>query len=674
MAKNRDLLQQLCDLQIPDTIRISPDSQRLIYSTRLSWGHYKGKLPVSTLWIANSGQAKSAKALTRGQFNDSSPAWHPDGTSIAFISDRGGPGESQAIHGMSLNTWNSEAEPSSYPITDVGNKQRITAFQFSPDGSEIAYISADEKTKERKVREKEGRDQKVWGEDWEYARLRVVNIQTKQVRSLSLERHVFEICWSWDGQQIALLSSRSPDMEEQLLYGSWISTVDRDLNFKGDICHVPKYIHDLAWDRERKLYFIAGLPLDQIFGGQAVYVISPHQSQQYSKLAFGSEDGTVGLNRNSSGAVYAKVEHGFESRICEASGKVVYAIEQEIEAFDVAYKADGKALVAFATSDTDNPVEVFTSTDSVSVKTQISDHGHPIQGQHFGTRTFFSCQSVDDETDVTAIYIKPKTASGTPGAPLPTVVLIHGGPNTRLTDAFNTYYFMWSPYLLSLGYGILIPNYRGGSGRGEKFSSYCINGTGKHDYSDIITITQCAIDRGFADKERLVVGGWSHGGFLAGLCSVRNGTHGHGWRFKAAVAGAGIYDSDAMALTSDLGCTFQPELHAGRVAWTMDQDDSRNRMASPLWQFKNAVQSGVDFPPMLILHGEEDARCPVSQARGLRRALRHYSLPFELVLYPRQGHIFSEQNFWIDIAIRVGEWCDKYIGEGLASEGASIGA
>lgn len=67
-------------------------------------------------------------------------------------------------------------------------------------------------------------------------------------------------------------------------------------------------------------------------------------------------------------------------------------------------------------------------------------------------------------------------------------------------------------------------------------------------------------------------------------------------------------------------------------------------------------------PPMLILHGEEDVRVPVSQAWGVRRALQSEGLSFELVTYPRQGHFFAEQKFWIDMAMRIGRWCDKYIG------------
>jgi dipeptidyl aminopeptidase/acylaminoacyl peptidase len=80
---------------------------------------------------------------------------------------------------------------------------------------------------------------------------------------------------------------------------------------------------------------------------------------------------------------------------------------------------------------------------------------------------------------------------------------------------------------------------------------------------------------------------------------------------------------------------------------------------------KRSKETGIMVvSPMLILHDEEDVRVPVSQAWGMRRALQSEELPFELVTYPRQGHVFAEQKFWIDMAMRIMRWFDKYIGPG----------
>ena len=99
----------------------------------------------------------------------------------------------------------------------------------------------------------------------------------------------------------------------------------------------------------------------------------------------------------------------------------------------------------------------------------------------------------------------------------------------------------------------MIPDYRGSSGHDERFASYARGCTGTYDEPDIVAMTQQAIEYGFADKTRLVSGGWPQGGCLSYLSAVRNGTHEFGWRFKGVIAGVGITVWDNMALMSDVG-------------------------------------------------------------------------------------------------------------------------
>lgn len=565
------------------------------------------------------------------------------------------------------------------PVTDIHNEQSINQMQFSPDGKSIAFISADEKTPQRKRLEENGEDVQVWGKEWPYARLRVLDLGTMIVRSLALDRHVLGFTWSPNGERIGFAHCTAPDLEEEIMHGTTVSTVDLNLNTVRDICKLPRMVRDLYWAGDGNLYFCTGFPAENTLCGHAVYAADPElPSTSYKKVAFGIDEDAVGLI-NTGGEILCKVESRLESWICRLNGEVLFCHQAKIEASDVFIPpdpSDNGLCVAVATSDVNRPVEVFSKATSDDSLVPLSNHGERFTSRQFGSCNFLSCPSEDQKVELDALYLAPRTVGTTLRTAFPTVVLIHGGPNTRIVNAFNTYYLMWTPYLLSLGYGILLPNYRGSSGRGEQFASYSIDGTGIYDYSDIVTITQHAIEIGLADKERLVVGGWSQGGFLSFVCSVRNGMHNHGWKFNASIAGAGVCDSDAMALSSDLGSVFQPELNNGRVTWEMDINDTRNRRASPLWEFKKAIDHSkrtktMVIPPMLILHGEKDARCPLSQATGMRRALQSQDLPYEFVSYPRQGHMFAEQKFWIDLAIRVGEWCDRYIGAGMIKEQSS---
>ena len=113
------------------------------------------------------------------------------GKRIAFISDRAKQGEKWAIYIQDAEDG-TEAEA----ITPTDNQRAISKFSFSPDGQSIAFLSADEKTTEQKQQEQEDGDMQVWGQDWQYTRLRIVNMFTKQISSLNVDRNVTGICWS----------------------------------------------------------------------------------------------------------------------------------------------------------------------------------------------------------------------------------------------------------------------------------------------------------------------------------------------------------------------------------------------------------------------------------------------------------------------------------------------
>ena len=140
-----------------------------------------------------------------------------------------------------------------------------------------------------------------------------------------------------------------------------------------------------------------------------------------------------------------------------------------------------------------------------------------------------------------------------------------------------------------------------------------------------------------------------------------------GWRFNAAIAGVGVCEIEGLALTSDLGSTYERELGGGNSIWTLGRDDTRIRQGSVLWEVTGAVEESRRrgepvIPPVLILHGDRDERCPFSQADCCRRALRAHGLPCEFVAYSGEAHGIEPQRFWLDMLERVERWCGKYIG------------
>jgi Tol biopolymer transport system component len=170
---------ELFELQVPRTIRISPDNQQVLYSTTTPTGNRTSEHELSTLWLAKTGHPNSARQVTSGDFNDHHPRWSLDGQRVAFISDRAKRGEQWAIYSVPTDT---EEEPAA--LTPVENEQKIGRFAFSPDRKNIAYLSADEKSEEQRRKEKEKDDAKVYGKDSPFHRLRLVEIATRKVTTL----------------------------------------------------------------------------------------------------------------------------------------------------------------------------------------------------------------------------------------------------------------------------------------------------------------------------------------------------------------------------------------------------------------------------------------------------------------------------------------------------------
>lgn len=171
---------------------------------------------------------------------------------------------------------------------------------------------------------------------------------------------------------------------------------------------------------------------------------------------------------------------------------------------------------------------------------------------------------------------------------------------------------------------------------------------GTTDYEDVITLVKAGISRGLIDKDRVVIGGWSQGGFLSYLSVTRPD-----FQFKGAICGAGVTDWDLMSMTSDLP-SFESQL-AGKAPWEDGSRKTQNRQGSAIWHMDNINT------PILILHGEKDVRVPTSQAIAFHRGCLHRKIPCEMVIYPREGHKIRERLHILDMLKRVRRFVDLHL-------------
>ncbi|TPX08572.1 uncharacterized protein E0L32_009911 [Thyridium curvatum] len=681
------LLEKVLDLQIPRDIRISPDATRVVYTTSLKQYHRVGDNLPSTLWIAQLDTAKSARALTDGTRNDRMPRWSPDGKHLACLSDRAGdPGKTTAIYLQEISGVDKVGEPRA--LTPDTNEQRISNFEFSPDGKFIAYVKTPERSPEDKAKKKAKDDAVIWGEDWQYARLYLLDVVTGEIDTIfEHEASVGDFSWSDDGSEIAFTTTRTPHAESGWLHGVTISVVSVATRQAREICCVPRAAWSLTWSGS-KAYFLGFNDPQCSLTGLAVYAADlagrdrHAAAAAFERVAHGDTDCAQGLARACGGELLVRVERGLEDHFRFLSGRLVLGTNRVTSKFDVARGGGGEDVLVGSQGDFNAPMEVFAITAS-GARTQLSDHGGELRAAYgdFCTWTHLQCSTLDGKEVLDNIFLTPTARHrhrSKEGAPLPTMVLVHGGPYARVAPAFDVLDTSFSavPLLLAEGFGVLLPNYRGGSGRGRRFASYSYGGAGLYDEPDVVAATQDAVRRGLADPRRLVAMGWSQGGYVSYLAAVRNGRHGLGWRFRGVIPGAGITDLDAMVLTSDIG--YEQAEFIRRAAWRGDglpqdgdgeeeclrralEEERRVRRASPLWGFKRAAEEGR-IPAVLMLHGGADTRVPVSQAWGFRRAMEEAGLPFEMVTYPREDHWFKERKHIEDMLTRVVGFVKKDIG------------
>ncbi len=225
----------------------------------------------------------------------------------------------------------------------------------------------------------------------------------------------------------------------------------------------------------------------------------------------------------------------------------------------------------------------------------------------------------------------------------PLVLDIHGGPNGRFSDSYDVTHQV----LAGAGYIVLAVNPRGSSSYGPDFLKAVLGDWGGEDFLDLMAGVDLLCERPYVDADRLGVHGYSYGGFMSSWIV------GHDHRFKAAVIGAPCINLHSMYGTSDIGVSFGENQWRGSVLENVEALVER----SPL-TYASEVQT-----PVLLMHGEEDYRCPIEQAEQFFVALRRQGKTVEFVRFPKSSHGFRRSGhpaLHVEYLDRMLSWLGRY--------------
>ncbi|MDP9337375.1 MAG: S9 family peptidase [Acidobacteriota bacterium] len=602
-------------------LQLAPDGSRLAFVVSEA---PKGEKRVQHIWMYEK-QSNSARQFTYSAKSETSPRWSPDGKRLAFLSNRGG--DEQQIYVM--NSGEGEG------VARTKGKSDIKTFEWSKDGKYIAYIAPDAKNEEEQKKEKDKNDARVADKDEKHPRLWLMPADSGDSRAITpASWEIKELAWMPEGESVVVAGTDHPESDQN---------TDR-------IFSVP--IPDGAM---KPLVAPRG-PFGKITvspDGKAIGFIgsrgdgpSPHDLMLLPVRNPATRNLT-GLNLDrqifdykwlDDGGLVAITGDGFHTRLKKfgaagAMTDVDAAVSVNPSAFAVAH--DGK--IFFVSQTATQPQELFV-WDQNSIPRQVTRVNDAWKQYALVAPEYYKYKSFDG-LEIEAALLKPAALDGKSKVPL--IALIHGGPTGAWEDTVDP----WGQLLVARGYAVFYPNIRGSIGYGQKFIEMNRGDWGGGDFKDVMAGVDDLIARGIADPEKLGIGGWSYGGYMAEWAITQT------TRFKAAVSGAGLSNLISEYGTEEgpsydewfYGVPYEPEKVAGFLN------------SSPFVHLKNAKT------PTLILQGEADTVDPVGQSMELYRGLKRYGVETELVLYPREPHGFHEEKHLVDRLNRILAWYDKYL-------------
>ena len=630
--------------------RLSPDGGTVAYV--VWWVDREANDYRSAIWLAPADGSAPPRRFTSGRGRDSQPRWSPDARVLAFVGKRDG--RAAQLFVMPVDG----GEPT--PLTDL--KEDVTDVAWAPDGSRLAFASRvrdpayeEEDEKRRPPRRIRRLQYKLDNVGWTVDRpshLFVVPADgsgpPEPLTSGDFEDR--KPAWSPDGRRIAFVSARHPD---------WDLTPIRDL-----------YVVDAGGGEPERLTGMDGAcdwPSWSPDGSRIAFTFYPGVLDDPRHTRVAVLDPATGERRvltESLDRTCAPNYEGLREPIWVDPGTVLFCVEDAGNNHLYRVAADGSAGpepvltgdFQLAGYDAVGGRVVHAAHTPTSLSElyagdrRLTDVGRGFaEGRELVPPERFLAVSADG-SEVEAWVMRP--AGFDPGRKYPALLNIHGGPFTQYGNKFFDEFQVYA----GAGYAVVYSNPRGSSGYSEAWGRAIRGpgdagpGWGSVDYDDLMAVVDEAIKRfEFIDPDRLGVMGGSYGGFMASWIVS------HTDRFQAAVSERAVNQFVSQWGSSDFGWDLK-----GYIGSYLFEDfDAWVRM-SPATYARDITT------PLLILHSENDLRCPVEQAEQLFVTLRLLKREVELVRFPAESHELTRSGNPVHRVMRFQvllEWLNRHLKE-----------
>jgi dipeptidyl aminopeptidase/acylaminoacyl peptidase len=621
--------------------QLSPDGEWVAYTVTTT--SLEDERSETRIWMIPTSGGEAIPMTAKGS-SASRPRFSPDGRYLSFQAARNG-GKTQV---WTLNRLGGEARQ----LTDV--PQGVSSYEWSPGGTRLVLAIKDRKPGE----DDDDVEKSQTPEPWVIDRLQFKRDNVGYLDNLRTHLYVFDLAgknlvqitsgdhdcsqpvWSPDGKSVAFVSNRTDNPDGNDNSDIWIVAAD-NTDRGGTVLQLTTGAgadYAPAWspDGSRIAYVTVTQPEIIWYATNHLAVISSEGGTR--EVLTASLDRNVSSPRFSPDGrwIYFGLEDSAERHLAriEVSGnKLERPITGPREV--TAYTMNSQGTVVTLISEPHMPGEIFvwergdvrqlTSTnDSLMASLRLAE----VENVQFNSR---------DGTEIEGFIFLP------PGFDrrlrYPTLLRIHGGPVSQYDFGFSFEAQLFAAH----GYVVVLVNPRGSSGYGQEFSMGIYQDWGNKDFEDVMAGIDYAIEQGYADPDRLGVGGWSYGGILTNYVITKTD------RFKAAITGA----SEVLYIANYGHDHYQRqwEMELG-LPW--ENRDLWERI-SPFNYVENIVT------PTLIMGGEVDWNVPIQNSEQLYQALRRLGRTTQLVVYPGQHHGIRVPSYQKDRYERYLAWYDKYV-------------
>jgi len=652
-------VDDLLALKIVSDPQISPDGSLIAYTVQ---SNEDANTTSSAIWLIHNqdSKAQAPRQVTgtgKQKYHDFAPRWSPDGQLLAFLSDRNGTaqiyilplsgGEARIISNLNQDITEYSWRPDGLALLAHSAWKAIDDLN-QPDTSDtsIEYTRIDEQYDG--LGYKQGRHQQLW----------LISLDGKSTRLTSEPVDIIQSCWSPDGSEIAFCANRRPDPDLSVSMALWVLTTStgqmRRLSPEEGLALMPSWSPD----------------------GQTIafyYSKDQTESSNNSPWIVNAHDGSAPHPATSGAVNFNCLEFivdelhfsmmGHPSWFPDSKSLLVTVQERgqvhlyrlDIENDQAVNLTGGNGCYINANLSKDGQTismvraDWFTPGDIWRMDSS-GENRHKLTGVNdtfLRSRQLVRPKRINwqsfDGLDIDAWLYLPTLQ---PGVKAPLILEVHGGPSLAWGDSYVHEFQV----LAGMGYAVLAVNPRGSTGYGEDFCKHILNDWGGKDFRDLMSGIDHVIATEPVDGERLGIGGQSYGGYMTNWAITQTN------RFKAAVSRNGISSLVTAGLLSDQTLWFD-----------FSMGGSGSEEAEALLKSRSALTFADKITtPLLLLHPDNDLRCPFSESYQLFVTLRKRKHTVELIRYPGGSHLLDFPDYGtpaqrVDRLRRTIEWFERFV-------------